>query len=570
VDLGLDRLADDYLTETLTANPFNATTAGVPGYDAEVPDPSRTAALTSARRLDSIAERASAIDPSALAPSDRTTQAVLVATARNESAQMVAALDEFAVSATTIGAQTALISIVPRAPLVSEQHALDYLARCAKLGGWLDGVGERYLQAARAGRTPTESGTRQAVAQIDALLQAPVESDPIVAATLPPDLAHDGLPAAVAEVVATVVRPALRRLRATMQEDLLPVSRPDDRVGVCHVPGGREGYAAAVRAHTTTTLSPDEIHAIGVDLVRGLRDELSELGGRALGVSEVDAVLDRLRHDPALRFREAGEIVASATTALARANEALPDRFHAYDIAACVVTEMSEFEASDSVLGYYIPPATDGSRPGMHCVNTHSPTQRPRFEYETLAFHESVPGHHLQTAIAQGLTQLPMFRRVGYLPAYSEGWALYTERLCDEMGLYSSDLERLGMLSFDAWRACRLVVDTGMHHLGWSRRQAIDYMLANTALSPGNIANEVDRYVAWPGQALAYMIGRLRIRSLREELEGQPGSGFEVRDFHDAVLRHGAVPLDVLEAEVRADDRLPHPGRQAPGAGEGS
>src|SRR6266540_2015935 len=511
VDLGLDRLADHYLTETLTANPFNATTAGVPGYDAEVPDPSRTAALTSARRLDSIAERASAIDPSALAPSDRTTQAVLVATARNESAQMVAALDEFAVSATTIGAQTALISIVPRAPLVSEQHALDYLARCAKLGGWLDGVGERYLQAARAGRTPTESGTRQAVAQIDALLQAPVESDPIVAATLPPDLAHDGLPAAVAEVVATVVRPALRRLRATMQEDLLPVSRPDDRVGVCHVPGGREGYAAAVRAHTTTTLSPDEIHAIGVDLVRGLRDELSELGGRALGVSEVDAVL-----------------------------------------------------------GYYIPPATDGSRPGMHCVNTHSPTQRPRFEYETLAFHESVPGHHLQTAIAQGLTQLPMFRRVGYLPAYSEGWALYTERLCDEMGLYSSDLERLGMLSFDAWRACRLVVDTGMHHLGWSRRQAIDYMLANTALSPGNIANEVDRYVAWPGQALAYMIGRLRIRSLREELEGQPGSGFEVRDFHDAVLRHGAVPLDVLEAEVRADDRLPHPGRQAPGAGEGS
>jgi uncharacterized protein (DUF885 family) len=192
----------------------------------------------------------------------------------------------------------------------------------------------------------------------------------------------------------------------------------------------------------------------------------------------------------------------------------------------------------------------------MHCINTHDPRRRPRFEYEALAFHESVPGHHLQAAVAQRLDQLPMFRRVAYLPAYSEGWALYTERLCDELGLYSGDLQRLGMLSFDAWRACRLVVDTGMHQLGWSRAQAIDYMLANTALSPGNVANEVDRYVAWPGQALAYMIGRLRIRSLRAELEGRLGARFGLRDFHDAVLGQGAVPLDVLDAVVRADPRL--------------
>jgi uncharacterized protein (DUF885 family) len=559
VDLSLDRLAGDFLTETLTADPFNATIYGVPGYDAEVPDPSRTAAQATARRLDAIAERAAALDPSSLDQADQTTRAVLIATARDERAQQLAALHEFAVSASVAGAQTAIISIAPRAPLASEQHARDYLARCAKLGGWLDAVGERYRQAARDGRTPTERGTRQAIAQLDALLAAPVESDPLVAATRRPDLARADLPAEVAEVVGTVVRPALRRLRTTMREDLLPVSRPDDRVGVCHVPGGREGYAAAVRAHTTTSLSPEEIHATGVELVRELREELSELGGRVLGVTDAGAVLDRLRHDPALRFRDAGEIVASATTALARANEALPGWFHPYDIAECVVTEMSEFEASDSVLGYYIPPSTDGSRPGTHCINTHDPTQRPRYEYETLAFHESVPGHHLQMAIAQRLTDLPMFRRVVYIPAYSEGWALYTERLCDEMGLYSGDLERLGMLSFDAWRACRLVVDTGMHHLGWSRQRAVDHMLANTALSPVNIANEVDRYIAWPGQALGYMIGRLRIRSLREELEGRPGPRFEIRDFHDAVLRQGAMPLDVLETVVRADHRLVQP-----------
>jgi uncharacterized protein (DUF885 family) len=553
VDLGLDRLADDYLAETLTADPFAATIAGVPGYDGEVPDPSREAGLAAAQRLDAIAERAEAIDPSTLGPADRTTRAVLLATARDDRAQLAAALHEFAVSATLAGAQTAMISVVPRAPLVDEDDASDYLARCAKLGGWLDGVAERYLQAARDGRTPTERGTGQAIAQLDALVAAPIESDPLVAATVE----HAELRTQVAEVVNGSVRPALRRLRTTLQEQLLPVSRPDDRVGVCHVPGGREGYAAAVRAHTTTAMTPEEIHAIGTDLIGGLREELSELGGRALGVTEVDTVLDRLRHDPALRFRDAGEIVASATGALALANQALPDWFHRYDIAECVVTEMSEFEASDAVLGYYIPPSTDGSRPGTHCINTHDPTLRPRFEYETLAFHESVPGHHLQAAVAQRLTELPMFRRVSYLPAYSEGWALYTERLCDEMGLYTSDLERLGMLSFDAWRACRLVVDTGMHQLGWSRQRAVDYMLANTALSPVNVANEVDRYIAWPGQALGYMIGRLRIRSLREERQRRLGPRFEIRDFHHAVLRQGAMPLDVLEAEVRADNHRP-------------
>jgi uncharacterized protein (DUF885 family) len=552
VDSELDRLADGYLTETLTADPFAAAVAGVPGYEAEVPDPSRAAELELARRLDAIAERAAAIDPSALGPTGRTTRAVLLASARDDSAQRRAALEEFAVTATTVGAQTVLVSILPRAPLATERQARDYLARCGKLGGWLDGVAERYRQAARAGRTPTERGTRQAIAQVDGMLLAPVESDPLVVAA-----AHRAdLRAEVAEVVAAVVRPALRRLRVSLQEDLLPVSRPDDRVGVCFVPGGREGYAAAVRAHTTTAMTPEEIHAVGVDLVRGLREELSELGGRVLGEARADAVLERLRNDPALRFRQAGEIVASVTDALARANRALPDAFHPYAIAECVVTEMSELEAADSVLGYYVPPATDGSRPGVHCINTYQPRQRPRFEYETLAFHESVPGHHLQTAVAQRLDELPMFRRVAYLPAYSEGWALYTERLCDELGLYSGDLERLGMLSFDAWRACRLVVDTGMHHLGWSRRQAVDYVLANTALSPGNVANEIDRYIAWPGQALAYMIGRLRIRSLREELEGRLGPRFDLRDFHDAVLRQGAMPLDVLDAVVRADRRL--------------
>lgn len=207
---------------------------------------------------------------------------------------------------------------------------------------------------------------------------------------------------------------------------------------------------------------------------------------------------------------------------------------------------MDPIEAKDSVLGYYQPPAADGSRPGAHVINTYAPTSRPRFEYEALAFHESVPGHHLQFAVGQSLTDLPRFRRFAYVAAYSEGWALYTERLCDELGLYSDGLSRLGMVSFDAWRAGRLVVDTGMHHYGWSRARAIGYLREHTALSESNIANEVDRYIARPGQALAYMIGRLRIRELRQREQARLGAGFDLRAFHDRVLRLGSVPLDTL------------------------
>jgi uncharacterized protein (DUF885 family) len=213
------------------------------------------------------------------------------------------------------------------------------------------------------------------------------------------------------------------------------------------------------------------------------------------------------------------------------------------------VRPISELEAPDAVLGYYQPPVTTTGQPGRHWINTHQPETRTRYEYEALAFHESVPGHHLQIALSQEM-DLPAFRKYGVVAAFSEGWALYTERLADEMGLYSGDLARFGVLSFDSWRACRLVVDTGMHARGWGRQQAIDFMVANSALTPQNIANEVDRYITWPGQALAYMSGRLEIDALRRDAKAALGARFDIKDFHDVVLGNGGVPLTVLHDVV--------------------
>ena len=207
---------------------------------------------------------------------------------------------------------------------------------------------------------------------------------------------------------------------------------------------------------------------------------------------------------------------------------------------------MPEHEEKHSTIAYYREPAVDGSRPGQYYINTSEPETRPRYEAEALAYHEAVPGHHLQLAIGQELTSLPKFRRHTGPTAYVEGWGLYTERLADEMGLYSGDLDRIGVLSFDAWRACRLVVDTGMHALGWTRQQAIDFMLEHTALAANNVTNEVDRYIAMPGQALAYKIGQREILRLRAESERELGDRFDIRAFHDAVLSHGVVGLDTL------------------------
>ena len=225
----------------------------------------------------------------------------------------------------------------------------------------------------------------------------------------------------------------------------------------------------------------------------------------------------------------------------------MPAWFGRLPEADCVVMPIPEHEEEHSVLGYYWQPAADGSRPGQYYLNTRLPERRPRYESEALAYHESIPGHHLQIAIAQELTGIPEFRRHRGVTAFDEGWGLYTERLADEMGLYSSDLDRLGILAFDAWRACRLVLDTGIHALGWTRQQAIDYMRDNSPVMIENIINEVDRYISWPGQALAYKTGQLEILRLRAWAEAELGERFDIRAFHDAVLLQGAVPLPTLD-----------------------
>jgi uncharacterized protein (DUF885 family) len=544
----LNKLCDEYFTLVHTLDPFNATQLGVPGFDALVPDPSRDGASWGARQISDIERRLDGLSGAELDEAGKVNAAVLGHLAWAARSDLEHGLWEAnASSGGYVAPAATMFQSVPTAVLGKDRAPADYLERLRSLPGFLDAVTDRYRQAAADGRHSTRIGVRQVIDSLAGHLAKEITADTLVSPA--------GLPAAArsraANVVSDFVRPALRRLLACLHDELLPGARPDTQVGIRFVPGGPEGYLAAVRRHTTTDRTPEQIHQAGLDALAALREEWAELGGRVLGTSDLSEILTRLREDPALRFSSTGQIVDVVTGALDRAEAARDQWFPRYDIPACVIEEIDPVEAGNAPLAYYRGPAAGGARPGAHCVLTANPQERFSYEYEALSFHESTPGHHLQIASAQTLP-LPDYRR--FLDAevcgYVEGWGLYCERLADEMGLYTSDLQRLGMLSFDALRACRLVVDTGMHYYGWSRDEAIDFMWRSTATTRANVVNEIDRYIGWPGQALAYMTGRDEIRRLRGAAAAALGPRFDIRAFHGTVLGNGAVPLNVLEQVV--------------------
>jgi uncharacterized protein (DUF885 family) len=542
-----------YFVAQNKADPLNATLLGVAGFDDQLGDPSRAGTDHVTAEMTAILAEVDAFATDQLDDAQRVERDVLHWLVEGTLTDSQHSLWEANVSAAGyVSPQSLIFQAIPTAPLIDDRSVTDYLTRLAAVPEFLDAARTRYLQASAAGRTSSRVGIEQALKQLAGHLDRPIDDDVLLSVTFP--AGTESHRATAADLVRDQIRPALRRFASGLHDDLRPIARADDRVGMSWIPAGDEGYRAAVRRHTTTSLTPEEIHEIGLATLQALDDEWADLGGRVLGVSDVPAILGRLRDDPDLRFTTTGEIVQCVQDALDRAEAARPDWFPPFAITACIVEEIDPVEADNAALAYYRPPSEDGSRPGAHCVLTTNPHERFTYEYEALAFHESVPGHHLSIASAQTLTWLPPHRRYidAQLCAYVEGWGLYSERLADDMGLYSSDRARLGMLSFDALRACRLVVDTGMHALGWSREQAVQFMWEHTATTRENVENEITRYIAWPGQALAYMIGRREIVRQRERAQSALGARYNHRDFHGVVLGQGAVPLPVLHDLVSA------------------
>lgn len=365
-------------------------------------------------------------------------------------------------------------------------------------------------------------------------------------------LKKDPLSNEFVELIDGEIKASFARYLSLLKDELLPAGRVAEKVGMHALPEGLACYEASVRAHINLDRSADEIHALGLKELEQINADMAALGQKLFGTTDLASTVAHLRTSKELHFTSEEEIVAKAESSLARAKAAIPRSFGVLPKADCTVVKIPDFEAPYTTIAYYKEPQPDGAKPGEYYINTYKPETRPRFEMEVLAYHESIPGHHLQIAISQEQEALPLFRRYGGSTAFVEGWALYTERLADEMGLYSGDLDRMGMLSYDAWRASRLVVDTGIHAKAWTREQAENFMQVHTALTQGNIKNEVDRYISWPGQAVAYKTGQVEIFRLRAMAQEALGEAFVLADFHDTVLKQGAVTLPVLAAQVEA------------------
>ncbi|MDQ3035631.1 MAG: DUF885 domain-containing protein, partial [Myxococcota bacterium] len=347
------------------------------------------------------------------------------------------------------------------------------------------------------------------------------------------------------------VRPAFVRYTDAIEQQILPHGRDAEHEGIASLPNGAACYAAEIRRHTTAVRSADEIHQLGISEIARTDARLLELGGGRFASSTVAEVLEHLRSDPALGYTTGEEIIADAQARIREAEARAPEFFTARATTACEVRPVPPSEAASAGFAFYMPGTPDGSRAGVYYVNTAEPASRRRHLVAAVTAHEAVPGHHFQITVAYALPAMPAFRRYAEFTAYVEGWGLYAERLADEMGLYHDDLDRLGAIDLEAFRAARLVVDTGLHTMGWSRAQAEAYLSEHTSMSADLIVNEVDRYINWPGQALAYKVGQLAILAARAQAEEALGDRFDARAFHDLVLGLGPVSLTVLDSAVR-------------------
>jgi uncharacterized protein (DUF885 family) len=339
-----------------------------------------------------------------------------------------------------------------------------------------------------------------------------------------------------------------RGLLRYVLDEYLPAARKD--VGASSLPDGPAFYAHRIRMFTSLDLSAHNVHDTGLAEVERIRSEMSALIARTGFDGDLKTFIEFLRTDSRFYAASGEALMAQTALVLKRMDGELPKMFKTLPRMPYGIRAIPEHSAPGNTTAYYFPPAGDGTRAGTYYVNLYDLPSRPLYEIEALSLHEAVPGHHLQIALQQELGDLPNFRRFGGFTAFVEGWALYAERLGLEVGFYQDPYSDFGRLSYEMWRACRLVVDTGLHALGWTRQQAIDFMAEHTSLTVLNITNEVDRYIAWPGQAVAYKIGELKIRELRARAEDQLGSRFNLREFHDIILGSGALPLDMLESLV--------------------
>jgi uncharacterized protein (DUF885 family) len=545
----LDALSERYWLTFSQYAPTVATTRGEHRFDDQLPvyDDDWLARISG--QFEEIGDLALAVEPEVLQPQDRVTRDLLIHETGVWAAEigdrfMVAAVDPY------LGPHNRLLTDSQQNTVVDAEQAEALLIRYSRVGAYLDSAMTLIRDNCAVGMTPPRASVDRVLSQLDGYLASDSETDPFLQLSVPEGVDQAEWLEKAGQLVETVIKPAMASFRDRLIEHVNPLARPAEKSGLVWMSDGEAIYRHMIHKYTQLDRSPEEIHQTGLHwATEVLPPEWEEVGKRAVGTDDMSQLFRLLHDDPNFRFTSEEEMLEHARATIARAWDAVDGWFGARPETPCQVVPVPASIAPAMPPAYYMQPPPDRSREGTYFLNTYKPEERDRFQFEATHFHEAIPGHHFDRSLASELDGIPMFRRFSQVYAHTEGWGLYAERLADEMGLYSSDVDRLGMLTADAWRSGRLVVDTGLHALGWSRDQAIDWLLQWTPIGRLTIEQEVDRYIGMPGQALSYKMGQLEIMRLRAQAEQRLGGGFDIKAFHDTLLVSGAMTLPLL-AEV--------------------
>ena len=536
-------LADAYLAAYFETFPEEASRNGIPkAAHGRIRDNSLSAVAAWERREDRWIEEIRSIDPAGLVGTPAWAAYGVLRHAVESSIDQRVCHSELQRVGTLAGWQRDYSDLARIQPVGTLALRRDALSRLRALPRLIDTEIANLREGVRRGYVVPKVIAEGVIAQMDSLLASTPEASPFAS-----PVARDGDPE-FRRAMTSVVNPAIRRYRDYLATEYLPAARAS--IGLLAAPDGPACYRALVRRFVSLDVAPDEIHALGLERMNAIEAEMKTIAERSFGTSDVAAVLERLKTESTYVFGSADEVVAYAQAAIDRIQGLLPKAFGIRPVSKVRIDPYPEFQAKAGAPGQYMPGLADGSRPGIFMINTWEPAKRSRAGLEALAFHEAYPGHHFQMSIALERSGIHPVGRYLWNSGFVEGWGLYAERVADEMGAYSSDVDLLGLLASESGRAARLVIDAGIHARGMTRPEAVAYLRAHTTRPPNEIEGEVNRYISWPGQATSYMLGAVEIRRLRDQAQRALGSRFEIRGFHDLVLEDGNITLPMLKSKI--------------------
>ena len=550
----LQQLSSDFFQNSLDSSPTSAIMRGHKQYFDQIEELNEETFEKETKTVNDFISRLASIDSESLSNREKVTYGMLEFALSSNKDSLMDRSWEFGAG---VSGFTGFLIDYNQQMFIPDSESADMLLKRLELYKRLfTQIADVQMIGLKNNRVATERNLLRTIDQLENYLGSSLEEDPLLLVNFSPEISESFISdwkEKAKKIIDLNIRPTVLAYLEQLKSDHIPKGRSDEHSGIMWIDGGEETYLRALRKYTGyKNITVKEVHEVGMSEIERLKKEFFEIGENVFpGVSTPEEVLQKMQTEPSMRYESKEQMLQLAVDTIERAYKPLDQWFTVFPKSPCKVLPVPAESEQHAPPAYYYPPLPDGSRDGTYFLNTYKAETKSIFEAESVAFHEAIPGHHLDRTIAVELQDVPEFQKYVASTAFVEGWGLYSEQLANEMGLYSNDVQQLGRLGNDAWRACRLVLDTGMHGMGWSRDKAIEFFRANSPIEEINAEIETDRYIAWPGQACSYKMGQLKIEELRKKAEDELGDKFDIRYFHDEVLCDGGITLPILENKIK-------------------